>query len=46
MASYAQESGCDEKEQQKMFGTLFALSAGVVAIVFVLGIVGVLGLIG
>lgn len=46
MASYAQESGCDEKEQQKMFGTLFALSAAVVAIVFVLGIVGVLGLIG
>lgn len=46
MASYAQESGCDEKEQQKMFGTLFALSASVVAIVFVLGIVGVLGFIG
>ena len=46
MASYAQESGCDEKEQQKMFGTLFALSAGVVAIVFVLGIIGVLGFIG
>ena len=46
MASYAQESGCDEKEQQKMFGTLFALSAGVVAIVFVLSLVGVLGFIG
>ena len=46
MASYAQESGCDEKEQQKMFGTLFALSAGVVAIVFVLSFIGILGLIG
>ena len=46
MASYAQESGCDEKEQQKMFGTLFALSAGVVAIVFVLSLIGVLGFIG
>lgn len=40
------KAGCDEKEQQKMFGTLFALSAGVVAIVFVLGIIGVLGFIG
>ena len=46
MASYVQESGCDEKEQQKMFGTLFALSASVVAIVFVLSLVGVLGFIG
>ena len=46
MASYAQETGCDEKEQQKMFGTLFAISASVVAIVFVLGLTGVLGFIG
>ncbi len=45
MASYAQESGCDEKEQQKMFGRLFALSASVVAIVFVLSLTGVLGLV-
>ena len=29
MASYAQETGCDEKEQQKLFGTLFGLSATV-----------------
>ena len=43
MASYAQETGCDEKEQQKMFGTLFAISASVVAIVFVLSLTGVLG---
>lgn len=46
MASYAQETGCDEKEQQKMFGMLFAISAGVVAIVFVLSLTGVLGFIG
>lgn len=46
MASYAQESGCDDKEQQKLFGSLFALSAGVVAIVFVMGILGVLGFVG
>ena len=46
MASYTQESGCDEKEQQKMFGTLFAISASVVAIVFVLSLTGVLGFIG
>lgn len=46
MASYAQETGCDEKEQQKMFGTLFAISASVVAIVFVLSLTGVLGFIG
>ena len=46
MASSAQETGCDEKEQQKMFGTLFAISASVVAIVFVLSLTGVLGFIG
>lgn len=46
MASYAQETGCDEKEQQKMFGTLFAISASVVAVVFVLSLTGVLGFIG
>ena len=46
MASYAQETGCDEKEQQKIFGTLFAISASVVAIVFVLSLTGVLGFIG
>ena len=46
MASYAQESGCDEKEQQKMFGRLFALSAAVVAIVFVLSLTGLLGFLG
>ena len=38
MASYAQETGCGEKEQQKMFGTLFAISASVLAIVFVLSL--------
>ncbi len=46
MASYAQESGCDEKEQQKMFGRLFVLSAAVVAVVFVLSLTGVLGFLG
>lgn len=46
MASYTQESGCGDKEQQTLFGSLFALSAGVVAIVFVLGFVGILGFIG
>ncbi len=46
MASYAQESGCDEKEQQKMFGKLFMLSASVVAIVFLLSFAGVLGFFG
>ena len=33
LASYAQETDCSDKEQQKMFGTLFALSATVVVIV-------------
>ncbi len=46
MASYAQESGCDEKEQQRMFGKLFMLSASVVAIVFLLSFAGVLGFLG
>lgn len=46
MASYTQETGCDDKTQQKLFGTLFGLSAGVVLIVFVLTLVGVLGFIG
>lgn len=46
MAGYAQESGCDDKEQQKLFGRLFALSASVVAIVFVLTLSGALGVIG
>lgn len=46
MASYAQETGCDEKEQQKLFGTLFGLSATVVAIVFILNLVGIMGFIG
>ena len=35
LASYAQETDCGDKEQQKMFGTLFALSATVVVIVCV-----------
>lgn len=46
MASYTQETGCDDKEQQKLFGTLFGLSACVVVIVFVLTLVGILGLVG
>lgn len=46
MASYAQETGCDEKEQQKLFGILFGLSATVVAIVFILNLVGIMGFIG
>lgn len=46
MASYAQETGCDEKEQQKMFGKLFGLSAAVVIIVFILNLVGIMGFIG
>ena len=36
----------DEKEQQKLFGTLFGLSATVVAIVFILNLVGIMGFIG
>lgn len=46
MASYTQESGCDDKEQQKLFGKLFGLSAGVVVIVFILTLSGILGLVG
>lgn len=46
MASYTQETGCDDKAQQKLFGQLFGLSAGVVCIVFVLTLVGVLGFLG
>lgn len=46
MASYTQETGCDDKTQQKLFGQLFGLSAGVVCIVFVLTLVGVLGFLG
>lgn len=46
MASYAQETNCDEKVQQKMFGTLFALSAALVGLVFVLNLIGILGFIG
>lgn len=45
MASYAQESGCDDKEQQKTFGKLFGLSAGVVGIVFVMTFIGILNFI-
>ena len=46
MASYTQESGCDEKEQQKLFGQLFMLSAGMVALVFVLTLAGLLKFLG
>lgn len=46
MASYTQETGCDDKTQQKLFGQLFGLSAAVVCIVFVLTLVGVLGFLG
>ncbi|MFR5601388.1 MAG: SLC13 family permease [Lachnospiraceae bacterium] len=46
MASYAQETGCDDRTQQKLFGKLFLLSAGMVAIVFVLTLVGLLGFLG
>lgn len=46
MASYAQETNCDEKVQQRMFGTLFALSAALVGLVFVLNLIGILGFIG
>lgn len=46
MASYCQETGCDDKTQQKLFGQLFGLSAGVVVIVFVLTFLGLLGLVG
>ena len=46
MASYTQETGCDEKEQQKLFARLFLLSAGCVLIVFVLTFVGLLSLVG
>lgn len=46
LASYAQETDCSDKEQQKMFGTLFALSATVVVIVCVLTFVGVTSFVG
>lgn len=46
LASYAQETDCGGKEQQKMFGTLFALSATVVVIVCVLTFVGVTSFVG
>lgn len=46
MASYAQETNCDEKVQQKMFGTLFALSASLVGLVFIINLVGLLSFIG
>ncbi len=46
IASYSQESGCDDKEQQKLFGKLFALSAGMVGIVFLLTLSGILAMIG
>ena len=47
MASYTQESGCDEKEQQKLFGQLFMLSAGMVALgCFVLTLAGLLKFLG
>lgn len=46
MAGYAQETGCDEKEQQKIFGQLFMVSAGCVLIVFVLTFIGFLSLVG
>lgn len=42
MASYAQETDCEEKEAQKMFVQLFALSAGCVLLVFVLTLIGLL----
>ena len=40
MASYAQETNCDEKVQQKMFATLFALSASLVGLVFIINLCG------
>ncbi len=46
MASYAQETNCDEKVQQKMFGILFALSASLVGLVFIINLVGLLSFIG
>lgn len=46
MASYTQETGCDDKAQQKLFGQLFGLSAAVVCIVFILTFVGILGFLG
>ena len=46
MAGYAQETGCDDKEQQKVFGQLFLVSAGCVLVVFVLTLVGLLSIVG
>ena len=46
MAGYAQETGCDDKEQQKVFGQLFLVSAGCVLVVFVLTFVGLLSIVG
>ena len=46
LASYAQETDCSDKEQQKMFGTLFALSATAVVIVCVLTFIGVTSFVG
>ncbi len=45
MAGYAQETGCDESEQQKVFGRLFMLSALVVVAVFLVNLIGVMSFI-
>jgi di/tricarboxylate transporter len=42
LASYAQETDADEKEQSKVFIRLFALSAGCVLTVFILTFIGLL----
>ena len=42
MASYAQETDADEKEQSDMFGKLFGLSAICVLVVFVMTLLGLL----
>lgn len=46
LASYVQETGADDKEQSKLFATLFGLSACVVVIVFIITMTGILGFIG
>lgn len=42
MASYAQETGAEEKEQSKIFGQLFGISGTCVLVVFVMTLLGLL----
>lgn len=46
MASYAQETNAEEKEQSKIFGQLFGLSGTCVLVVFILTLLGLLKFLG